>query len=486
MKQFISLIAFIALISPIYAQQNELLERSFWTKTTSADQVADAIAAGANPLEFNRSGFNPTTFAILADAPINTIAFLLNVEGNAINEVTHDSRNYLMWAGLKGNYELIELILKKGGDILIVDSKGNNLQTYTAMGGTTDERIYELYKKQGLKLEAPNRNGGTVVHYLAQNISSLEELDYFKKEGIDFKALDSQGNSLVHYAASQGNIKLIEQLIATGFDVKAKNMEKENALFFAARGKRRFTNDPEIFKFLMEKGLDLRTINASNNNLLHYVALSNKNKEIYDLLLSQKVDPQQVNNEGDNPLMNAASRNNELAIRYLLPLTKEKALANKEGYTLLTYALRHKNKTLLENLLSHPNNFSQVDTDGNNLIFHLTNTFSETQKSFFETYLQLLLKNGVTIQESSLHAATLQERPYLIEQLVKYGGDINSKSKEGITPLQQAAIRGTDLSFIKVLINLGADQTVLTEFDESIYELAQANEMLQGNLEFLK
>lgn len=489
MRQIISFIALIIFIFPIHAQQNTLLDRSFWNETTSINQIGEAIKKGADPLEFNASGFNPTTLAILASAPLSSVSFLLDMDGNPINQVTHDSRNYLMWAGMKGNYELIELLIKRGGDVSIIDSKGNNLQTYTAMGGTTDKRIYELYKKEGLKLDAPNRNGGTVVHYLAQHIKTLDELDYFKKEGIDLNALDENGSSLVHYAASQGNIKLIEQLLEIGFDVKAENKDKESALFFAARGKRSFINDAEILKFLMDKGLDLTATNRTANNLLHYIALFNKNKDVYELLLNSDVDVQLVNREGNNPLLIAASRNNEVALSMLFPLTKNKVQVNKEGYSLLTYAIRNKNESLIKVLLSISNdykNFKQLDAEGNNLIFHLVSTYTEKQQNFFNRNFEFLLEQGIAIQESSIHSATLQENTYLIKQLVKSGGSINALNKEGLSPLQQAAIRSTRIAFLKELIDLGADQTVLTEFDETIYELAQENELLQGNLEFLK
>src|SRR5690554_7620255 len=78
---------------------------------------------------------------------------------NEVTKITHDARNYLMWAAHRGNYELTKVLMEKGSDIHIVDDKGNNLQTFTAMGGVTDQRIYELFKAYGLKLNAPNQIG---------------------------------------------------------------------------------------------------------------------------------------------------------------------------------------------------------------------------------------------------------------------------------------------------------------------------------------
>lgn len=470
----------------ISAQKNVFLEGSFWNETTTIAQVKNEIKNGNSPTEFSTFNFDATAYAILNNTPLATIQFLLNIEGNEVSKITHDARNYLMWAGYKGNYELVKILMESGSDIHIIDDKGNNLQTFTAMGGITDRRIYELYKKYELKLEAPNRDGGTVIHYLAQQANDIKAFDYFINNGLNIMSVDNEGSSVFHYASAQGNIELLNQLIAAGLDPKARNENNENALFFAAKGKRRFYNDLPVFEYLMKLGLDTKMSNNSENNLLHYVALGNKSAEVFSYLIKQNIDVQKINNEGNTPLMNAAERNNTVALSSLYELTKDKALVNEEGYSLLTYALRARNSGLAERVLKAGLDFEIVDKSGDNLITHLVDTFDDKDREFFEHYFMVLNGKKVEIQNKTIHLATAVESEYLVNILLKSGININAKNKDGITALQLAAMKGNHTEFLKFLISKGAEKGVKTDFDETVYDLARSNELLEGDLEFLK
>lgn len=66
---------------------------------------------------------------------------------------------------------------------------------------------------------------------------------------------------------------------------------------------------------------------------------------------------------------------------------------------------------------------------------------------------------------------------------------MNSKNKEGITPLHLAVMKAKDTSIINYLLSIGADKTAKTDFDESVYDLASENELLKKqkvNINFLK
>ncbi|HLV41431.1 MAG TPA: ankyrin repeat domain-containing protein [Brumimicrobium sp.] len=485
MKTILSTLLLIGILN-VNAQGNVFLSGKFWDQTTSVDDVKTAIKNGNDPSEFNAFNFDATTYAILNNSPLETIEFLLKIEGNEVSKITHDARNYLMWAGNKGNFELVESLIKKGSDIHILDDKGNNLQTFTAMGGTLDPRIYELYKQYGLQLSAPNRKGGTIIHYLAQNVEDIKDFDYFISEGLDITAKDNDNNTVLHYAASQGKMKLIEQLISAGFDPNARNNNNEHILFFAARGKRGFQCQSLYIQYLTELGLDATLTNKQGDNLLHAVAINNTDPSVFRFIIKQGADVQKVNNYGNTPLMNAAIRNNEIGIEVLYDLTKEKFLVNTEGYSLLTYGLRSQNKGLVERSLKDGADFTLVDQKEDNLITHLVATYKDNSLDYFTHYFNVLQTKNVAVQNHTLHIATSKESETLVNLLTEAGVDINATNSEGLTPLQLAAMKGDHPSFIKFLIGKGADKNVVTDFDESIYELAKSNELLEGNLEFLK
>ena len=67
--------------------------------------------------------------------------------------------------------------------------------------------------------------------------------------------------------------------------------------------------------------------------------------------------------------------------------------------------------------------------------------------------------------------------------------DVNAKNKEGITALQISAMKAKDDKIIKYLLGIGADKTIKTDFDETVYDLASENELLKKqnvNISFLK
>ena len=120
------------------------------------------------------------------------------------------------------------------------------------------------------------------------------------------------------------------------------------------------------------------------------------------------------------------------------------------------------------------------------MITHLITTYAEKDTPFFEQYYTILKTNGVADQNKTLHIATAKENEYLVNVLLKSKLDINAKNEEGITALQLAAMKGNNTIFLKFLISKGADKGIKTDFEESVYDLAKSNELLVGDLEFLK
>jgi ankyrin repeat protein len=60
------------------------------------------------------------------------------------------------------------------------------------------------------------------------------------------------------------------------------------------------------------------------------------------------------------------------------------------------------------------------------------------------------------------------------------GAEINHLDKKGLSPLMLSAMTSENTILIERLIELGADISVLTEFGESAYDLAQENEFLSN------
>ena len=77
----------------------------------------------------------------------------------------------------------------------------------------------------------------------------------------------------------------------------------------------------------------------------------------------------------------------------------------------------------------------------------------------------------------------------LLKRLEGLDIDINKKNDEGNTPLHLAAMSTGNADILTYLISRGGDVTVKTDFEETVYDLAKENELLQQqkiDLDFLK
>ena len=77
----------------------------------------------------------------------------------------------------------------------------------------------------------------------------------------------------------------------------------------------------------------------------------------------------------------------------------------------------------------------------------------------------------------------------MLEQISSFNNFLNQKNEEGLTPIHLAAMKATDTEILKFLMEKGADITIKTDYDESVFDLAYENELLQKqnkNLNFLK
>jgi ankyrin repeat protein len=129
------------------------------------------------------------------------------------------------------------------------------------------------------------------------------------------------------------------------------------------------------------------------------------------------------------------------------------------------------------------------------LSYYLINNFRVKNTKRFEDKLSLLQKNGLVINEiqnngnTLLHIATERNDLALLKKLSSFNIDVNIKNDNDLSALQIGAMKAKNDKIIKYLISIGADKIVKTNFDETIYDLASENEILQKNktnINFLK
>lgn len=303
--------------------------------------------------------------------------------------------------------------------------------------------IYSFYIKRGRY----------ALLLLLPHLKDLKEADYFVKKGLKLTATDNKGNNAIYYAATTGNRPIIEALMKKKINVKNLNNKGESAIFGAARGAKRNYNKLDTFLYLEQLGLSLNQKNKDGLSPLFVLAEKNKDEKVINYFLEKGNDANQLDKEGNNPLMKSAISNNISVITALLAKTKDINTQNKQGLSALTFAVENNTLEVIDFLLLKNADVQLVDKEKNTLY----------------------------------HYAVKRGDIKILEKLSLYPININQKNSNGLTPLQMAVMTAKNLDVVHFLLSKGADKNLTTDLGETVYELAQENEALKGmNVEFLK
>ena len=483
------------------AQNNTLLNGSFWKNNPTVESVKTEIAKGNNPAEQNGGFHDPVTMAINSKASNEVIQFLLAQKGNGVDKKTHHSRIYLQWAAAGGNLELVKYLLAKGSDIHYKESHGADAIQYAAQGGNKNIAVYDALIKAGANAKIKDEDGATLMMFTIANDEDLKLVDYWTSKGLSIKDKDNYGRTLADYAAKLGNIKIIDQLAAKG--VKPT----DQAFFFATQGSRSKQNGVEVYQALANQyGLKTNAISPTGATLLHSL-VRRPNMDIINFVLSKGVDVSKVDNEGNTALMVASFGQDVNLLQTLLSKAQNINSINEKGESALTNAIANGSAEVVSFLIKNGADTKVIDKDGNNLVYYWFNSFKPTQEGRpgqaasqgvgddFNEKLTLLKNAGLDVKEPQkngntlLHIAVAKDNLSLVKKAVELGVNINAQDADGNTALHKAALTAKNDKLLKELVVLGINKDLKTEFEETAFDLAKENEFLTNNkvsIDFLK
>ncbi len=492
------------------AQKNVLLEQSFWQGKPDVSQVKAEVEKGNSPSQFNPSSFDPVVMAINAQAPNESINYLLAQPGNDVNKITHDSRTYLHWAANRGNVEIMEALFAKGAKATVEDSHGTTPLNFAAAGGQPNTKVYDLCLAHGANLKKDlNHDGANALLLAIANDKDLKLTDYFVSKGLDLKSTDAAGNNAFSYAARSGNIDVLKALQQRGVPANG------NALIMASQGGRRGPAPIEVFQYLESLNIKPTVTNKAGENVLHALVRRPKQTEIIQYFLDKGVDVNQADEEGNTVFMNAAASNRDITVLdMLMPKVKNINQANQKGATALAMAVRGNSPEVVSYLLSKGADVNVTDKNGDNLAAYLVLSNNpnngprpdgprpdgprpdgEAKADDFTAKLTLLQGKGLDVRtpqkngNTLYHLAVAKNDLSLVKRLEPLQIDVNARNKEGITALHKAAMISKDDSLLKYLLSIGARKEIATNFKETAYDLASENESLSKNnvsVNFLK
>lgn len=475
---------------------NEFLSRAYWKTNPSIADIDKKIAKGNDIAELDRNMFDAVSMALIEKVNNKTIKYLLSKKGNGVNKLTHDGRTYIFWAAYRDNLEMMRFLVEKGAKTDVIDSHGYSIVNFAAVTGQLSPKLYDFCVTQGADItKDTNNDGANALLLVAPFAKNYEIIAYFVSKGLSLQSTDNEGNGLFNYAAKGGNNSFLKLLVDKGIDYKTKSNKGENAIIFASRGLRRKTNTLETFKYLASLGINPNVKTTDGETPLHSLASKSKDLATFKYFVEKGVNVNQTDKNGNTALLLAAYRNDEAIVRYLASQTKNRNHQNKEGRSALLNAVYRNTPETVAFLLEKGADITVIDKEQHNLGYYLLKNFNAKNQDNFKKKLALLKGKGFDFTkpqpngDTLFHLAVDSENLALIQYVHSLGIDVNKQNKEGIAPLHIAAMKAKNTKTLKYLISIGADISQKTAFEESVYDLAIENELLQQeniDLTFLK
>ena len=476
---------------PFFAQESNVFhDRAFWKTNPDIATIDKHIAAGHSISSLNQHAFDAVSWALIEKTDNETVKYLLSKKGNDVNKLTHDARTYIFWAAYKDNLEMMQYLLDNGAKTDIIDSHGYSVLNFAAVTGQTNPKLYDFLLKHGANPKTEkNHDGANALLLVAPFLENGALVDYFTSKGLSLKTTDTNGNGIFAYAAKGGNTKFLEWLIKNDVAID------KNTMVLASQGLRRQKNTLETYQFLERKGVAVNVIDHDGKNPLHAIAYDIEDLDVFKFFIDHGLDINHKDHNGNSPFMNAAMVNSMEVVTFLSDYVKDVNATNKEGRSALAMAVSRNTVEVVKFLIEKGAEVNGIDAKGNSLAYELLNTYRNSKNEAFDTKLKVLTKAGLDVSKTQgdgktlYHLAVEKQNLELLKRLKDFKIDINAKNNDGLTPLHLAAMKAENLDIINYLIAIGADKTLKTDFDETVYDLARENEKLQQNkvdISFLK
>ncbi|HUV31363.1 MAG TPA: ankyrin repeat domain-containing protein [Acidobacteriota bacterium] len=229
------------------------------------------------------------------------------------------------------------------------------------------------------------------------------------------RQFDDRHCSPLHHAASGGKMAIVNQLIAGGAAIDAKDSDGETPLHWAS-----YNGRTEVVELLISLGTSVDIVSNDGITPLHY-AINRGHEEVVMSLIANGADITIVDSRKRTPLWLATERSNVTLVNMLLSAGADVNVTRPDGTSLLSQAALC-NQTAIGNLLIDKG----VDLNSRNA-------------------------RGL----SPLHFAAVSGSEEFTDLMIQHHADLEVKAMDGSTPLAFAKAAGHD-TIVELLFSGGA------------------------------
>lgn len=281
-------------------------------------------------------------------------------------------------------FQVVQFLLENGANPNSTCLDNNTPLIMTAVNDSNDSfETMKLLIENGADVMIANQIGAIASHaaMMVDPKNAIKKLELLLENGASINDTDATQRTLLHYAVlgskeNENKLELVKYLVKNNVNIKALTSNKNlSALHYALHLK--CDDATEVVKFLLDqKDIDINAL-SNNTGLLNFACLNNSNKQlldIIDLLIEKKLNINTINKYGENLLHYAC--------------------------TFPTF----NTKPLIEKLIELGQNISKLDINGNTPLYSLfiKNKQYQNNKYVLEG-IKTLIEKGIDVNIKNMH-----------------------------------------------------------------------------------
>ena len=274
---------------------------------------------------------------------VNIKCLVLIKAGADLNSVDEDNNTLLHCAVNLGNYEIIKVLLENGAN---ANSQGRYNQTpihCATLNGHLE--VIQLLVDFGADLNVKSNKNLTPLH-LAVKKNEIKVVEKLIALGANLEERDDNKMTPLHIAACLGQMEMVDILVRSGANLNAKEFDNFTPIITALIHGPHF----DIIEKLLKEGAAINSRTKRDLTFLHFATMYGL-KSLCTLSIVYKADLNAASRSKITPLHYAVHGNDLEIVQILLRNGANPNVKDKDGDSLIEYALKKKNIGRSKNLL---------------------------------------------------------------------------------------------------------------------------------------
>uniref|UniRef100_A0A8C2D3G2 Ankyrin 2 n=1 Tax=Cyprinus carpio TaxID=7962 RepID=A0A8C2D3G2_CYPCA len=397
----------------------------------------------ANPNARALNGFTPLHIACKKNR-VKVMELLIKY-GAFIQAITESGLTPIHVAAFMGHLNIVLLLLQNGASPDVSNIRGETALHMAARAGQME--VVRCLLRNGAMVDARAREDQTPLH-IASRLGKTEIVQLLLQHMAHPDAATINGYTPLHIAAREGHLDVTSVLLEAGASHSLATKKGFTPLHVASK-----YGSLDVAKLLLQRRAPPDIAGKNGLTPLH-VAAHYDNQKVALLLLDKGASPHATAKNGYTPLHIAAKKNQMEIATTLLQYGAETNIQTKQGVMPLHLASQEGHSEMAALLLQRganvnvPTKVNDYENTSNHSKYQINSNV--VKKTFKAEFAKLV----------DLHPFILLPKK-MVNFLLKSGASVNAKTKNGYTPLHQAAQQG-NTHIINVLLQHGAKPNAIT------------------------